>query len=266
MTGETSDVLAFFGSSPTRFTALEALSEEAMSKAELQERIDTSRITLWRLLGDFEDRGWVRETDAGYEATVAGQFVVERLTSVGDTLQALEELGDLLEWLPLDQMDFAIDRLAAAEIVRPTPSDPQAPMRLATRQIREASTIRILTHGYAPRVFESMHELGMAGEQSGKLVTSTEVLETFVEEPSMGEKLADLIDAEQLEYFHYPGGVPHIFAILDGKRLGMGVDDDDGRPQASFDIDDDTVLEWAERTFERYRSQSSRVEPDCFTG
>lgn len=265
MTGETSDVLAFFGASPTRLTALEALCEEAISKAELQERIDTSRITLWRLLGDFEDRGWVRETDEGYEATVAGRFVVERLTSVEAALDALEQLDGLLEWLPIEEMDFALDRLVEAEIARPTPSDPQGPMRLAARQVREAATVRILTHGYAPGLVEAMHELGMAGEQSAELVTSTGVLETFVEEASMREKLGDLLDAGQLEYFHYHGEVPHIFAILDGERVGLGVDDDDGRPRAAFDIEDDTVLEWAERTFERYRSQSTRVAPERFT-
>jgi predicted transcriptional regulator len=266
MGDEVSDVVAFFGSSPTRLTTLQALCEEAIPRAKLQERIDTSRITLWRLLGDFEDRGWVRETDAGYEATVAGRFVVEQLTSVEDALQALEELDGLLEWLPLDEMDFSLERLAEAEFVRPSPSDPQGPIRLATAQIREATTIRILTHGYAPRAVESMHELGMAGDQSGVLVTSTGVLETFLEEPSMREKLGELIEAERLEYFHHRGEVPHIFAILDGERVGMGVDDDDGRPQAAFDIDDETVLAWAERTFERYRSQSARVDPERFTG
>jgi hypothetical protein len=36
--------------------------------------------------------------------------------------------------------------------------------------------------------------------------------------------------------------VPYIFAILDGERFGMGVDDDTGRPQATFDIEDNPVF------------------------
>ena len=264
MADETSDVLSFFGSSPTRLPVLDALRGGATSMAELADRFEVSRITLWRALGDLQDRGWVRETDGGYEATVAGRLIVDRIASMTDAVVAIEKLDDLLEWLPLDEMDFEIERLADADVVRPTPSDPQAPMRLATRQIREASTIRILTHGFSPWVIESMHERGLGGEQSAVLVTATDVLEAFDAEPALGEMLRELLEAGRLEYFHCRDEVPHIFAILDGDHVGIGVDDDDGRPRAAFDVHDPTVVDWAERTFERYRSQSSRVEPARF--
>lgn len=259
------DVLSFFGGSPIRLRTLDRLCDGPATKAVLQEEIETSRITLWRLLSEFEDRGWIRETDSGYEATAAGRIVVERIDQMNYAFRAVDELGDLLEWLPLDTFDFPIERLADAEIARPSPTDPQRPMRLATRQIQEATEISILTHGYSPWVVETMYNRAIAGEQSGTMVTSTDVFEALDTQPPIRDQLRELIEVGALEYYHYEGDVPHIFAILDGEGLGMGVDDDSGRPQAALDIVDDQVLDWAERTFERYLDDATRVTPDRFT-
>lgn len=265
MTDRPDDPLAFFGGSTTRLIALEALCEGAMTKAELLAQLDTSRITLWRILSDLEEQGWVRETRSGFVATAAGRIVVERIRAMQDALADVTSLGDLLDWLPLAEMDFPIERLADAEIVRPTTSDPQGPMRLATRQIEAATTIRILTHGYSPWVIEIMHELGMAGEQTSEIVTSPDVLEAFLNASASRIQLRELIEAGCLEYFQYDGAVPHIFVILDDERVGMGIDDDEGRPQATLDIEDSEVLAWANRTFGRYRSSARRVDPSRFS-
>lgn len=266
MADRSSDMLSFFGGSPIRLQTLRRLSAEPMTKATLQDEVETSRITLWRLLSEFEDRGWIRETADEFEATAAGRIVVERIEAMQNALKATEELGELLEWLPIDEFDFPIECLADAEIARPSPTDPQRPMRLATRQIREATELRILTHGYSPWVVETMYDRAITGEQSGEMVTSADVVEALAAQPKIRDQLRELIESGALEYFYHERAVPHIFAILDGDRVGMGVDDDEGRPQAAFDIADEQVLEWAERTFKRYRSSATRVTSDRFTG
>lgn len=266
MSDRSRDVLSFFGSSPTRLTTLEALCDGAVPRSELQELTGTSRITIWRLLSDLEDRGWVRETDGGLVATAAGRLVVERIRSTQEALSTIEALDDLLDWLPLDEMEFPIECLSDVEVVRPTTSDPQGPMRLASRQIEEASTIRILTHGFSPWVIDIMHERGTAGEQTGEIVTSTAVLKAFLEDPTLRSQLRELIEAGRLDYYRYEGSVPHILAILDDERVGMGVDDDAGRPRAALDIEDDIVLAWATRTFEQYKSDAPLLEAARFSG
>lgn len=265
MADRSSDMLSFFGGSPIRLQTLRLLNSDPMTKATLQEEVDTSRITLWRLLSEFEDRGWIRKSDDEFEATAAGRIVVERIEAMQNALKATEELGELLEWLPLDEFDFPVECLAHAEIVRPSPTDPQRPMRLATQQIREATEIRILTHGYSPWIIETMYDRATEGAQSGEMVTSADVVEAIAAQSSFRDQLLELIESGALEYYHHEREVPHIFAILDGDRVGMGVDDEAGRPQATFDIADEQVLEWAERTFERYRSSASRVTADRFT-
>lgn len=260
------DVLAFLGGTPTRLAALEALCEGPLTRSDLQDRIDTSRITLWRTLSEFEERSWIKETNAGYVATAAGRIVVERITDLRLELDAVEELADLLEWLPFEEMDFGFNRLAAAEVVRPTTSDPQRPMRIATRQIEEAATIHVLTHGFSPWVIETMYDQAMAGDQSGEMITTTDVLEAFIADPALRDRLRELIASDHFEYYQYPGVIPHILVLLDGNQVGMGVDDDAGRPQAVFDIDDGVVRDWAERTYDRYRAAATPVLPERFTG
>lgn len=258
------EVLEFFGSTPVRLVMLERLTAGPEARADLLDTTDVSRITLWRLLGDLEERGWIRETGDGYEATAAGRLVVDRITTTVDAIEAIAELGDLLEWLPLAEISFDVERLADADVVRPTKSDPQAPMRVATRQMEDATTVRILTHGYSPWVVETLHDRVVAGETTVSMVVSPDVLEAFAANAPIRDQLGEMIEAGGQELYRYGGPVPHIFAILDRARVGMGVDDDEGRPQAVFDIVDDEILDWAERTHERYREEATPVDPGRF--
>ena len=163
----TTDALAFLGGTPTRLAALQELCDGPRTRSELLEALDTSRFTLWRTLSEFQDRGWVHETEAGCEATAAGRVVVHQVTDLLGALDTVDEWADVLEWVPLEEMDFGIEHLADAEVVRPTPGDPQGPMRFATRQVEEADTFHILTHGFSPWVVEAIHDRAMAGEQTG---------------------------------------------------------------------------------------------------
>jgi len=262
---QTTDVLAFLGGTPTRLAALKALCTGPITKTALKNQLDTSRITLWRTLSEFEERGWIMESDAGYEATAAGRIVVDRISALRTAMATVEDLADLLDWLPLEEMDFGIEHLAGAKVARPTPSDPQRPMRVATRQVEQAARFKILSHAFSPWVVDVVYDRVMAGDQSGEMITSADVLEAFVADPPIRAQLRDLIETDNFEYFQYSGSVPHILVLLDDHRVGMGVDDDVGRPQAVFDIEDEVVREWAERTYERYRSTATPVTPERFT-
>ena len=260
------EVLAYLGNSRTRLSILEALvQEDELSRSELMATVETSRTTLWRLVKDFEERGWVREIDEGYSATSAGRLVLDRVHSLQATARAVEELGDLLQCLELEAMDFPIEQLADAKVVRPTTADPQGPMRLAVRQIREATDIDILSRAYSPRVVEAIYEPVLAGEQTITMVLTDGVLEAFNSDDEIRRRVREMVGTDYLRLYRAAEPITFIFAILDGERIGMGIDDHEGRPQAVLDIEDPEVVDWAIRTHERYRSGASPVGPERFS-
>lgn len=95
-----SDAVAFLAGSPHRGAILDALREEAVPRRELDEAFDLSRTTLWRILAEFETRGWIVESGDGVALTTRGRLVAEAFEELRRTLCAIESLNDLLEHLP----------------------------------------------------------------------------------------------------------------------------------------------------------------------
>ena len=251
----------FLAGSASRVETLEALVEAPSTLAELEAVAGTSRTTLWRTLTEFERRGWADRTDDGYEATPVGAFVAETFARFLAGLDAADELGELIQWLPLAEMDFDLARLADAEVAVPTPNDPQAPMRLSLEQTAGARRVRILTHAVAPAIVEALHDGVQAGEQVLEGVVTQGAIDTITADPGMMAKFEELLDADGTTIYRYDGEIPHILAILDDERVGLGVDDDQGRPRAVLDVADRLVLKWAEETFEGYRADATRLDP-----
>ena len=254
------DDAEFLAGSPSRSAVLEALVEAPSTLAELEAAAGASRTTLWRTLTELERRGWAERGDDGYAVTPVGAFVAETFAGFLAGLDVADELGDLIRWLPREEMDFDLVRLADAEVAVPTPSDPQAPMRLAEEQTAEARSVRILSHATSPAVVETLHEGVGVGDQVVELVVTAGAMDAMATKPGMETPFHELLEMDGATVYRSNGEIPHIMAILDGERVGLGVDDEQGRPLAVLDIADPVVLEWAEETFEAYRDDAERFE------
>lgn len=263
MTEPISDV-EFLAGSASRFQVLRALVDGATSLAELESVADVSRTTLWRTLTELERRGWVDRVPEGYEATPVGAFVAETFADMLVGLGVADELGDLIRWLPSEEIDFSLSRLADAEVAVPTPSDPQAPMRLAEEQTAGAQRVRLLTHATSPAVIAALHDGMSASKQELEAVMTRGAIDAILANPEMRAQFRDLLKSDAATIYRYDGMIPHILAIFDDERVGLGVDDDHGRPQGVLGITDDVVLAWAEEIFEDYRGRADRLAQKRF--
>lgn len=257
------EAVAFLAGAPSRTAVLKAVKAGPATPAELRSRTDVSRTTLWRTLNGLEERGWVVREDGTYECTAAGRLVATALAECVGTVRAVGHLADVLQWLPTDEMPFDLVRLGEATVAVPTPEDPQAPMRLATRQVREADRVRILTHAMVPWVLEVLSERAVAGDVDLTFVVTRGVLEASLADARSAGQLDRLLAADGVESFRYDGEIPHLLALLDGDRVGIGVDDDAGRPRAVMDVSDPEVARWAEETFDSFRDRATAIDgPD----
>lgn len=248
----------FLARSENRVAVLFALEGASLERAEVMEATDTSQVTVGRILADFEERGWLTRADGNYKLTAIGAMVAESLASFLDALDAGTHLQPVAEHLPTEAFDFELARLASATIIQPGPADPNAAMRTAARQVADSDHLRVLTHGFSTLVTDVLADRVEAGEVRVEAVFAPEVYEAMLSAPDVTENLERLLAADDATLYRTDGEVPHILAIFDD-GLGMGVDDDMGRPVAVLDVSDAVVRDWAIETFEHYRSNATEV-------
>lgn len=253
------DGLEVLAGSSIRRELLTRLENHSMTREELLDTISTSRVTLWRNLSELSKYGWVDEDEGRYRLTIAGRLVEHQLRNLQQTIEATNRIGQLLDWVPIDEMSFDVARLADATIVTPTPNDPQAPLRLAYRQIRDAESVRILSHALAPKVLDAIYEGLGRGSPVVEGVVTGGVIDAIKADTESRERYHESVDSGALQVYRYDAPIPHILTILDDERVGMGIDDDEGRPQAVLETDDEAVLDWASETYERYRSRARPI-------
>lgn len=82
-----------------------------------------TRATLARILGDLESRGLTRQNAKTYEASPAGQALIEVFLPAVETAAALDSLGDLVAWFPFGDMGFDVRHLHNDCVVQPTKTD-----------------------------------------------------------------------------------------------------------------------------------------------
>jgi hypothetical protein len=104
---------------------------------------------------------------------------------------------------------MSLTSLAAAEVAVPTPSDPQAPLRLAQRQMMNASDVKILTHAMSPAVMETAHEGVCGRETEVEAVLTSGALDALLEDPTLASQLRELIDTDGGTVYRYDGDIPY---------------------------------------------------------
>ena len=255
---------AFLTASYNRGLVLDELCNRTVNRQELQRSTGVRRVTLGRILRDLESRGWIERSNGTFEATSLGRSVNVAFHEFLDTIETAHRFQALAHLLPEGLLELGIERFRDAEIAIPTSSDPQAPIRLAVRQVREAETVRILTHAFAPGVIDALHDGVLAGEQTVEAVMTGAVLDIFAADPELREKVHAILSTDRARFYRPNEPIPYILAIMDDS-VGVGVDDEQGRPHAVLDIGDEVVHEWAVELFERYRLSSKAVSATTFT-
>ena len=65
-----------------------------------------TRTTLGRILDDFEERGWMLETDREYETTQHRAHVSRVFTDLLDSFEPVPALNELIQWFPEEGFDI----------------------------------------------------------------------------------------------------------------------------------------------------------------
>jgi predicted transcriptional regulator len=142
------DEIEYLSRSVNRVWVLRLLTRDALTRRELQDEIGASQATLSRILQDFEDRQWIQKRDAVYEATALGSWVANCLSALQQALSVSDDLQEFEPWLPTNIDGFDVSWLADAEIITPTPTEPNAPMDQVEHSLLTGQHVRVLSYAY----------------------------------------------------------------------------------------------------------------------
>lgn len=259
------ETVDFLSSSPSRFEVLDAIRLEPRTRDDLRELTDVSRVTLSRTLADLEEREWIVRRNGQYDPTAEGAAVAAEVARLLSNLRAVEELGETLEWLPRDQLDFDIECLRDAEIIRQGPRDHIAPMRRAHRRFREADRVRSIGAGMAYEIMEAFHEATVGGDGSLECVVDEVGFDVIRNDPELERLLREMLDTDRVRFFEHGGDeTPVMLSVIDEVVLFCGHYGDRTAPEA-LETPNRTVRAWAESYFESVRADARPLGLEAFT-
>jgi predicted transcriptional regulator len=241
-----------------RVRALDLLATEPHTLDGLDAETEASRKTLRRLLGRFEDYGWVDREDGRYELTPAGSLLAEAAEGLLDAATAARKLRVVSPWLPGAIPTDDLSWIANARLTLPESADTVAPARRMVAVMEAASRVRVVAFAVVPGAIEATRK----NATDCSLVLAAETLAFIAEEPSMAGELAAMLDAGR-DVRRSSEPIPYNLVVAD-RTVMLGLVDAHGAPSVLVETEDDAVRSWAIEEFEAFHERATPVEPATF--
>jgi predicted transcriptional regulator len=256
--------IEFLALSANRVEVLGLLAEGRHTRNELATATGASQATLGRILGDFEDRSWIRHDGSEYVATATGRLVAEGFTDLQEILETEGKLRDIVDYLPTHAMDFDLRRLSDATITVPSATRPNAPLSRLLDFIRDGDDVRTFSHTFNGQTLRVVQERVTAGDQRFSGVFGRNAIDALADESELRNQLEALLAAEDAEIRVREEGVPIAIMIVDDV-VYLLLRDENGILRASVDTEDAAVRSWAEDSLDHYWRTATPLEAETLS-
>lgn len=257
--------IAYLARSENRVRILRTLSQSAYPRRDLEEVTGTSRTTLGRILGEFEDRGWAERTvDGTYTATPRGEHVVAEFDPLLGAMETMHNLGEAVGWLPTDELSVGLRHFSDATVRRPAPNEPAETSRYMADLIADASRFRTLTF-IAPPVLvgEAMSDGVRAGRLAAEHVLAGGLVPYLRDHPEGPPPWRSYLEAGACVY-DYDGHVPCNLFVIDETALVGNTGDGGTDPTALIESRNPAVRTWAHELIDGYCQDATEVDAESF--
>lgn len=255
--------LSYLAASENRIRALEALSDGCRDRDELGARVGASKPTLSRLLRDFEEYGWITATNGALEFTKTGDLLLRDIQRTVDNAETMGRLGELVEWLPVDEPDFPLDGLAEANVERHRRGATFAVLRRLLSTWVEADVVRVVAHLLSADILETQKLAAERGQRSTILVDD-HVVSVIESTHEMAPLVSELARTEAVEFVHVEGTFDCSIGLFDDDLTVLAPTDEGHRPAGLVESDDDDVRSWANGRFEEFKRRGTPLNGQEF--
>ncbi|EMA54550.1 helix-turn-helix transcriptional regulator [Halococcus salifodinae] len=256
------DDVEYLVRSENRIAVLEALADDHHSRSKLQSLTDASRVTVGRILEEMEQREWVTHEGWEYEATPLGKLLATDVRQLIDTAATAQNLRDVVSHALYDATDIDLRWLESAQIVRPGDRGDIIAMINRVGTLYEGATNQLQTVGgfFEYRTLDIVRRKVVDEGIPYTSVYTQEAIESALSRSDARSHIAEILGTGN-EIYVYEDEIPFILSIIDG-TIVMGATDDQGGPGPMIESDEETVLNWAKATHERYKREAVPLDPD----
>jgi predicted transcriptional regulator len=259
------DDAAYLTRSENRVTVMQLLREEPRDRDDLKRATGVSRVTIGRMVGELEDRGWVRREGHEYHLTHAGRLVVEDLSRFVRTTATARKLREIEPLLPVDAFDFDLRRFADAAVHRPTRSDPNAHMRRMAELFATADRARVLAPSVSPVPVRAHRErVRESEEHDGTIVFTEAAAAVATGDESVRSWFREMADTDRVEFYRHDGSAPLDVVVVDETVMLTVYHEDSAGFHSVVETTSDPVLAWALAEIDRYAAEAERMDPEQF--
>ncbi|WP_129114756.1 helix-turn-helix transcriptional regulator [Halegenticoccus tardaugens] len=253
------DDVGYIARSEHRALALVALSVRPRSRSELWELTGVSSSTIRRTLREFETRNWIRRNGYRYETTQLGAFVTDAMEGLIERIETERELRDVWDWFPSEESGFTVEMCSDAVVTVAKPDDPYRPVNRFTSLLGRTNEFRFV--GFDVALLEPCKDVLRQRIVDG--------METEIVDPPSGAKYilstypdhcAEPLESGNLSVLSHDELPPYGIGFFDDRIAVSCNDQDSGTVRALIDTDAPSAREWAESTYERYRSEARPLE------
>jgi predicted transcriptional regulator len=255
------DDVDFLARSPHRVRVLGEIAEGSRIRRDLHDETGISQPTLGRVLGGFEDRGWVEREGQDYALTPVGSLVAEAFATLHETVETAQRLQRVAPYLPIEALDFDLELLANATITTPDPPNVMAHVHRGAELVGDADAVTWLVGNYYLDSFEAQRELVLERGQSQEIIMTRESFERMLSHPGVVETVRELIGSGGVTVYTFSGDLPCSVGVVDDVAI-LTLYNDEGVPCALVDSTNETILAWATETVGDYRDRSDLVTLD----
>ncbi|MFP4074197.1 MAG: helix-turn-helix transcriptional regulator [Actinomycetota bacterium] len=234
---------------------IQALSNRPLDRRDLEERIDVSKTTGYRITRSLEEHGLVERVGRSYELTCSGTEVLQATSRFEGTVRLAFRLGPALA--PLQASDASVDIEAFADAtVTSVYGYVHGPVNRFLALLDETTTLRgLAVSRVAPFYLGEIQERLAEGLVFEQILRPEFVARQLAEFP---DRAIEVCDSDNVTVFVHDD--LWFSLVLFDDRIGIGVSDaESGTLEALVDTGSASARDWAEAVYESYRSQAVRL-------
>jgi len=256
--------LEFLVRSENRVTVLELLAARPHTERELAEATDISDTTVGRVLDGFSERGWIEATDDGYATTRFGDLLAADYDRFRESMELSRRLARHRHLLPMAEIDFDLRLLNDAKVTDPDRLDTLQSVDRWAELMRRSERVRFLANTANELIIRIMHEQIVEDDTAHETIFTPDLFEYVRSHPDLCEMFREMSREGARFYRAAEGTEQSWFLAIYDDLVGVGGFDESGTIQTGFEATAPPIREWAEETFEAYRSDATPLTIDDF--